>query len=412
MGSVRSRVEQSPQLYLLVLIGIIAPLDVPLVSPALPVIGDTFAVSDAQASLVITAFATGAFLAAPVIGVVADQFDRRRVLVTLLLLYGSVGLLIVAAPSFTVLIGLRFVQGMFGGSILSSIAVTLVGDLYDGVERRRIVGYLLAAVSIGVAIYPTIGGVLSELGWQFPFLMYGWSILVGGLAIKWLDSPIVDEDTRSRSRQSLVGYLRDSLETIPKKRAVPLFGAVIVSFSLLNGAVFTAIPFMLTRNYGLASGYIGSLLTVVLLATTVVSMLNGRLSAYASSRMLTSLGFVAYGVGLIMAAFVSSVPALVCVLVVFGVGHGLTLPTIATALTELVPARMRAGLLSLRTSAIVVSQAIGPVLYTSLAPVLSYQVLLFWSGVLSIVGAVVTIAIIIRSAMLTDQRRPVRSWLR
>lgn len=69
----------------------LAPLGVPLIAPALPVIRDAFGIADAAASLpVSTCFLTGIVLS-PFVGMLADRLGRRRALIPSLLVFNLTG---------------------------------------------------------------------------------------------------------------------------------------------------------------------------------------------------------------------------------------------------------------------------------------------------------------------------------
>jgi MFS family permease len=64
----------------------------------------------------------------------------------------------------------------------------------------------------------------------------------------------------------------------------------------------------------------------------------------------------------------------------FGTGWGLTLPSIDAAVSDLVPARFRAGALSLRGSASFAGRAGGPILFAALAATAGYRAVLWLAG--------------------------------
>lgn len=370
---------RSGALYLVVASAVMGPLDVDLVGPALPAIRDAFALSDAQSGLVITAFAVPGVLLAPVVGMLADRFGRRMVLVPCLLVYGIAGGMIVFATDFMTVLALRSVQGAVGGSILTSLALTLVGDLYEGTSRSAAMGLTTAAVSTSAALGPAIGGALAAISWNLPFGVYTVSIAVGIAVFFFLDEPSVE----GKGGGFDPAYLRKAITAVPTGQAIALYGATLAAFTLFFGGLLTGATFLLNRTYGLGSGRIGAIITAALLLAAVVAILNGRLAHFLSNRSLIAFGFVGYGAGLAGAGVAGSVLGVGLALGLFGIGHGLAFPSLATALSDLGPGRFRGGIMSLRTSLVFVSQVIGPPLFTVPA-VLTYDELMIMAGVLSI----------------------------
>ena len=355
---------RSPRLYLLLATAAVAPLDVTLVGPALPAIADAFGVSSARSGLVITAFAAPGAVLAPVVGMYADRFGRRRVVVPCLLIYGGAGLAVTLATDLWQVLALRAVQGSVGGSILASLTLALVGDYYDGPQRNAVMGVVSAGISFSAAAGPVLGGVLAARSWDAPFYLYGSSVVVAALAYRYLDPPAVESGDGESGGRHGGSYVRAAVASLPAREALAVYGATLVGFTFFFGGVLTAVPFLLEGTYGLASGRVGALVTAAMMVAAVVAVFNGRFARYLSNLGLVTVafGFYAAGLGGVWAA--ESATAVLLALGVFGIGHGLLLPSVASALSELAGPEFRGGVMSLRTSVILGAQAIGPPLFT------------------------------------------------
>ncbi len=141
-----------PLIYALTITGVLANT---LVAPVVPDILDDLGVSQSSAGLVLSAATLPGIVLAPVIGVLADRFGRREVLIPCLVLFGVAGTLNALAPSFTVLLILRFMQGI-GSAGLVNLAVVLIGDHWEGVDRARTMGHNAAALTTALAILPPL----------------------------------------------------------------------------------------------------------------------------------------------------------------------------------------------------------------------------------------------------------------
>jgi predicted MFS family arabinose efflux permease len=80
-------------------------------SPILSALTGPFGVSDARIGAVITAYTAPSVVLVPLVGLVADRFGRRRLLVAGLLLFGLAGAAVALTTDFTVVLVLRVVQG-------------------------------------------------------------------------------------------------------------------------------------------------------------------------------------------------------------------------------------------------------------------------------------------------------------
>ncbi|GAB6862953.1 MFS transporter [Haloplanus litoreus] len=383
---------RSGRLYLLLATAAVAPLDVNIVGPALPAVAEAFDVSSARSGLVITAFAApGAFLA-PVVGMYADRFGRRRVVVPCLLIFGVAGVAVTVVTEFWTVLALRAVQGSVGGSILASLAMALVGDYYDGTQRNAVMGVVSASVSVSAAVGPVLGGMLAARAWDAPFYLYGVSVVVAALVYGFLDPPPASANGKERATGTGVGYLRAAVASLPTREALTVYGATLLSFVLFFGGVLTAVPFLLAGTYGLASGRVGALVTGAMSLAAVVAVFNGRFARYLSNLGMVTAGFVAYAVGLVGVWASSSALGILLALCVFGVGHGLVLPSVASALSALAGPEFRGGVMSLRTSVVLGAQAIGPPLFTLPAARVGYELPL---GVAGVAAGVVAVALFV-----------------
>lgn len=89
-----------------------------------------------------------------------------------------------------------------------------------------------------------------------------------------------------------------------------------------------------------------------------------------------------------MGASFASTPLLIAVATLgFGAGWGVALPSIDAGVSALVPARFRAGALSLRGSAGFLGRAAGPILFAALATRSDYHTLLLLAGISALVFA-------------------------
>lgn len=359
-----------------------APLGVAYISPALPAIRDAFAVSDAQAGLVITVFAIPGIVAAPIVGMLADHYGRRRVLVSCLIGFGIAGTAIAGTSNLRSVFALRFVQGTIGGSILVAIAMTMVGDFYEGARRNAVMGVVTATVSLGFMVLPAIGGMLAERSWNTPFLLYAISAVIGVYAFVSLEEPDIDRGTFG------VGYLRDVIDALPRREAIVLYGAVFFTNFLYIGTLFTAIPFLLSETYGLRAGLIGLSMTAISIVAVGVSAANGRFAQTRGNHELIALGVLGYGLGLLGAGVAPSLPLVIVTMLVFAAGHGLALPSLATALSDIVSGEFRGGIMTVRTSVIYVAIATSPAIVTLTGAHVGYETVLLAGGVVTSIGGV------------------------
>ncbi len=105
------------QLWLTLLLGTVSatgPLAIDLYLPALPQMRTQFGTSASLMQLSITACLIGLALGQLIAGPLSDQYGRRRPLIAGFIIFGLVSLTMAFIQSITLLIILRFIQGLAG----------------------------------------------------------------------------------------------------------------------------------------------------------------------------------------------------------------------------------------------------------------------------------------------------------
>jgi MFS family permease len=103
------------------------------------------------------------------LGSLSDRLGRKRVYLWGFALFGVTSLGCAFAPSLPALTGLRAVQGA-GAAMLQANSVALVATSVPRARLRTALGIQAAAQAIGLAIGPTVGGlVVQTVGWRWVF---------------------------------------------------------------------------------------------------------------------------------------------------------------------------------------------------------------------------------------------------
>ena len=146
----------------------LAALDQTIVATALPTIGRQFG-DVSSLSWVITAYLLASTAVAPVFGTLSDIYGRRATIITSMSLFIAGSILCAAAPSMTVLIIARGLQGLGGGGILP-IVQTVIADVVTPRERGQYQAYFSGVWMAAGIGGPILGGVFAEhLHWSMIF---------------------------------------------------------------------------------------------------------------------------------------------------------------------------------------------------------------------------------------------------
>ena len=330
-----------------------AVMGVSSISPVLPKVKDVFDVSKEEVGYLIVAFTLPGIFLAPFLGVMADRFGRKTIIVPSLFLFAIAGAACGFARSFELLVGLRFLQGI-GGAAIGSLNVTLVGDLYSGENLSKAMGYNASVLSIGTASYPAIGGALAMLGWHFPFYFPILAIPVGILVILRLKNP------EPRNDFPFWTYMKQASRYLGKRDVIGLFLISILTFIILYGAFLTYIPLLLDENYRAEAYQIGIILSFSSVITAITSSQLGKLNAYIRQKYLLIIAFGSYIISMISILFMPDIWYILISVFFFGLAQGINIPVVQSMLAGKAPIQIRAVFMSINGSVLRLGQTLGP----------------------------------------------------
>lgn len=191
--------------------------------PLLSSIATDYGISAVSAALTVTlaqvSYAAGLMFLVPL----GDRFERRRLIVTMLLLMALGHLICAVAPNVTVFSVGIVMAGLF--SAAAQIMVPLAAMLSHPARASRSIGIAVSGIMIGILAGRSVAGILSELwGWQSIYQVT--TVLAVVMAwMLWRQLPV----SRSTLQSSYAGILRSMLTlvmTLPRLRSCALMGAL------------------------------------------------------------------------------------------------------------------------------------------------------------------------------------------
>lgn len=343
-----------PPLPLIFSITVTGILSTTLVGPAIPDILAAFDQPDSRAGLFVAAGTLPGIVMAPVIGVLADRLGRRAVLTPCLVAFGVFGLLSAFAPTFEALLVLRLLQGI-GSAGLINLAVVIIGDHWRGIDRARLVGQNAAVLTVSLAVFPPVGGLLTELGgWRLAFAPYGIGLATALLIWHRLDAARPDE------RATLRAQLGGAREAARHRDVLGSISIGFVIFMLIFGLFLTALPVHLAQAFGLGAGARGLVIATPALTSTASALWLGRLRARfgAVAILVTAAGL--FTVAFVVIGAAGSLPVLVGGALLYGVGEGMFIPTLQDVVAGAAPDSQRGAIVAVWVGAARAGQTVGP----------------------------------------------------
>jgi EmrB/QacA subfamily drug resistance transporter len=367
-------------------------LDSTVVNVALPTIGRSLSASLADLQWTVTAYTLT--LAALILlgGSLGDRAGRRRIFVIGVIWFALASAACGAAPSASVLIGARVLQGI-GGALLTPGSLALIQATFAADDRPRAVGSWSGLGGVASAIGPVLGGWLVQAGgWRWVFLLNlplaavvvmvsarhvpesrdttvrgGFDVAgavlavltLGGITYALIEAPEQGGHLAGVIAAAVVGVgagaaflLVEHRRTRTPGRISPMlpldvfasrqFSAINVVTFLVYGA-FSGLLFLLVLQLQVVSGYsplaAGSALLPVTVLMLLLSARSGSLAQRVGPRWPMSIGIAGCALGMALMARIglhaSYLADVLPAVVVFGLGLSLTVaPLTATVLAS------------------------------------------------------------------------------
>ncbi|WP_445152789.1 MFS transporter [Baekduia sp. Peel2402] len=281
----------------------------------LPQIADGVDISIPTAGHVVSAYAVGVVVGAPVLAGLGARFPRRTLLIALMVAYALGNLLSAFAPSYATLMGARFLAGLPHGAYFG-VASLVAADLAPPGLKARAVSRVLLGLSVANVIgVPAATWIGQGFGWRVAFAVA--AILAAATAASVLRVvPWAPADQAATFRRELTALRR------------PQVWLAIATGAIGGGgmfAVYSYISPILTDRAGLSLGFVPVVLAIWGAGMVAGNLLAGRLMDWRPHAAMIG-AFLAMAAIFGTFAFTSASPILAPITVFF-LGMALMLPT-------------------------------------------------------------------------------------
>jgi predicted MFS family arabinose efflux permease len=248
-------------------------LDFMIMMPLGPILMSAFGMSTHEFGLLVASYSFSAAMSGLLAATFVDRFERKRILLTVFILFGLSTLACGLAPGYSTLLVARGLAGVFGG-VMGAMVQTIVGDVIPFERRARASSVVSTAFSLStVAGVPLSLWLANHIGWRAPF------ILIAGLAVMFVIIGLrilpelrqhINPNKRTHPFAEMFAVLRD----VNHLRALLL--SVLIIFS-----GFTVIPYITlyaVSNVGISQHDIPFVYLAGGMATLITARLIGHLA--------------------------------------------------------------------------------------------------------------------------------------
>ncbi|MCC4108515.1 MFS transporter [Serratia ureilytica] len=282
----------------------------------IPTIAEQLGVTVPSAGLLVTIYALGVAIGAPVLTALTNRIPRKLLLVGLMVLFTLGNLLAWQSPSYESLVIARLLTGLAHGvffSIGSTIATSLVAKEKAASAIAIMFGGLTVALVTGVPLGTFIG---QQFGWRETFLAVS---LIGAVAMV---ASIILVPNNIKNQGS--AGVREQLKVLTHPRLLLIYAITALGY----GGVFTTFTFlapMMQELAGFSAPTVSWILLAYGVAVAVGNIWGGKLADRHGAVRALSFIFAALAVLLLVFQFTAShsIAALLTVIVmgVFAFGN-------------------------------------------------------------------------------------------
>lgn len=343
------------------------------IAPSLPQIQLVFEAN--PQSLILTKLILtipGLFIAicAPIVGAIIDRFGRLKILLGSLILYGFAGTSgFFMNDLYSILIGRAFL-GMGVAGVMTA-TITLIADYFEGTERNAFMGVQGAFIALGGVVFITSGGLLAEISWRGPFLIYCSAFVIFPAALVYLYEP----EFKTVKKK----YISARDPQYPRTLMIVIFVTAFIGMMLFY-IIPVQIPFYIKEQTGASNILIGVAIAASTLSSALISINYKRIKARLSFSAIYAMTFFFLGIGFILIYFATDYLSIMFGLLIGGIGMGLMMPNSNVWVVTLSPESMRGRMVGRLTTSVFIGQFISPII---IEPIL---VLTSSSGLYAVAG--------------------------
>jgi MFS family permease len=333
------------------------------------------------------AFALTSLISAPFMGMLADRFGRRPIILLSLSAYTLAFCGYLVANTVWLLILLRGLAGVFTAGLVPAMT-SMVGDLAPEDRRGRWIGIVNGGASAGWVVGPLLGGLLYDRFGYSVSITASVAMAAGALLLAAFRIPETSSPTASHRRRRSSWTL--GWRSLPARSTFLML--MLVTFGVMFAWAFTEPQFMFYTYDDLnwSSSQLGFVMSTYGMAFMSGAFVLGQLSDRRGRKPALVLGMALFSAQFIGLVFFHQAAWIVLSFMVAGLGNALFDPALGATILDISPREHTAGLVGVKSTAGSLGSLLGPALVVLVAPVAGPQIVFLVSASLVCMLALVT----------------------
>ncbi|MFD2701280.1 MFS transporter [Paenibacillus shunpengii] len=319
-------------LFILMLNLFIALLGQGMVIPILPEYLKQFDAAGAAAGFLVAAFGAAQFIFSPIGGKLSDQMGRKKMIMFGLFLTVISDFMFAISNSLPLLYLARFIGGMGLGFMVPS-NMAYVADITTSDTRAKGMGYLGAAMNLGMVLGPGLGGIIAEFGIRVPYFVAAGLGLIATVLTLLMPETLTEDKRLAASRK-----VREPIgQQISQSFRTPYFPYLILIFVITFGLVNyeTVYALFVEQKYGYTAAQISIVITTGAIIGIIVQVwLLHRFIKWIGEIGLIRLSLVMTSISLLLMLFQVNLVYLLIVSSLFFAFNAFLRPTLSTLISN------------------------------------------------------------------------------
>lgn len=349
------------------------------ISPALPAMKAHFAHYpniDLLVKFVVTIPNLFIAIFSPIMGLLLDHTDRKKILIVALLLYAISGTSGIYIDSiYLILLGRAFL-GISLAAIFN-IATVLIAEYFRNEQQRsKVIGLQVSCMSIGSIVYVMLSGYLADYNWRFPFLLYSMSlVIIPAIAIYILDLRNIRNRISANTirKKQMLQYTKKE-DNKPKGVQNNKVIAIIYFIEILNMTMYymipLQIPFLLNSFGNMNAKKISLAIAFQVLFSAIFAIKHRRLKKNRDFAVMCSMAFGLMAVSYMVISFAKSYLFVILGLGIYGIGMGFMMPNNALWVMSVTSSEKRGLIIGGLTTSIYLGKFLSPLV---LQPIIKHS---------------------------------------